>query len=181
MGIWEVEVAEWVAEWVAGAKDVRRAAVRRCVMRGLMISPVPADRAVSLEAWGPGMNSQPLHDKVQAFAQRLLDEAHGDPVRALGLLVLVLDDAELESGDHVHRLVAQVRKVLVPEHTIEQGRPVQHLAGEASWEGIQHCLRCGKVLTKPGREATPAILSGYVYEVGSRVTAEDCDEFDSCR
>lgn len=127
------------------------------------------------------MNSQPLHDKVQAFAQRLLDEAHGDPVRALGLLVLVLDDAELESGDHVHRLVAQVRKVLVPEHAIETGRPIQHLAGDASWEGVQHCLRCGKVLMKQGRDAEQEILSGYVYEVGSRVTAEECDDFDLCR
>ncbi len=127
------------------------------------------------------MNSQPLHDKVQAFAQRLLDEANGDPVRALGLLVLVLDDSELESGDHVHRLVAQVRKVLVPEHIIESGRPIQHLAGEASWEGVQHCLRCGKALMTKGREAEPAIPSGYVYEVGSRITADECDDFDSCR
>ncbi|MEC4890478.1 MAG: hypothetical protein RI101_10500 [Nitrospira sp.] len=127
------------------------------------------------------MNSQPLHDKVQAFAQRLLDEAQGDPVRALGLLVLVLDDAELESGDHVHRLVAQVRKVLVPEHAIESGQPIQHLAGEASWEGVQHCLRCGKVLTKQGRDVEHAILSGYVYEVGSRVTADACDDFEPCQ
>lgn len=127
------------------------------------------------------MNSQPLHDKVHAFAQRLLDEAHGDPVRALGLLVLVLDDSELESGDHVHRLVAQVRKVLVPEHIIESGRPIQHLAGDASWEGVQHCLRCGKVLTRRDGEAEPAILSGYVYEAGSRMTSDECDDFDSCR
>lgn len=127
------------------------------------------------------MNSQPLHDKVQAFAQRLLDEANGDPVRALGLLVLVLDDSELESGDHVHRLVAEVRKVLVPEQVIEPGRPIQHLAGDASWEGVQHCLRCGKVLTKRGREAGDEIPSGYVYEVGSRVTADACDGFEPCQ
>lgn len=127
------------------------------------------------------MSAQPLQHKVQAFAQRLLDEANGDPVRALGLLVLVLDDSELESGDHVHRLVAEVRKVLMPGQVIERGRPIQHLAGDASWEGVQHCLRCGKVLTKQGRDAGDAIPSGHVYEVGSRVTAEECDDFAPCR
>ena len=146
-----------------------------------MIFRIPADTAVSLGQWAPDMNSQSLHQKIQTFAQRLLDEANGDPVRAMGLLVLVLDDSELESGDHVHRLVAEVRKVLMLEKVGEQGRPMQHLAGDASWEGIQHCLRCGKVLTKQGREAGPAIPSGLVYEVGSRMTADECDDFEPCR
>lgn len=127
------------------------------------------------------MPSQPLQRKVQAFAQRLLDEANGDPVRALGLLVLVLDDPELESADHVYRLVAEVRKVLMPESAIERGRPVQHLAGDASWEGVQHCLRCGKVLAGQGRDAGRSLPSGYVYEAGARVTAHDRDDFEPCR
>jgi len=146
-----------------------------------MIFRIPADKAVSLGQWEADMNSQPLQQKVQAFAQRLLDEANGDPVRALGLLVVVLDDSELESGDHVHRLVAEVRKVLMPGQVIEAGRPMQHLAGDASWEGVQHCLRCGKVLTKQGRETGSVIPSGLVYEVGSRVTADECDDFETCR
>ncbi|MGA6827277.1 hypothetical protein ACO9S2_06625 [Nitrospira sp. NS4] len=106
------------------------------------------------------MNSPPLHRKVQAFARRLLDEANGDLVRAPGLPVPVLEDAELKSGDHVHRLLAEVRKVLMPEPVIGLGRPIQHLAGDASWEGGRHGLRCGKVLTKQGREEGPVIPRG---------------------
>ena len=36
------------------------------------------------------MDPQEIQEKVEGFAQKLLAEAHGDPVRALGLLVLVL-------------------------------------------------------------------------------------------
>lgn len=129
------------------------------------------------------MDSQRLQTKVQAFANRLLEEANGDPVRALGLLVLVLEDSELESADHAHRLVAEVRKVLLPQDFAEVGQPVQHLAGDPSWEGVQHCLRCGKVLGKStaDREDGTAYPSGYVYEVGSRFTTEDCDDFEPCQ
>ena len=127
------------------------------------------------------MDSQRLQTKVQAFAHRLLEEANGDPVRALGLLVLVLEDSELESADHAHRLVAEVRKVLLPQSFSEAGQPVQHLAGDPSWEGVQHCLRCGKVLSKTSQEDGLSHLSGYVYEVGSRVTADDCDDFTLCQ
>lgn len=129
------------------------------------------------------MESQRLQTKVQAFAQRLLEEANGDPVRALGLLVLVLEDSELESADHAHRLVAEVRKVLLPQDFAEVGQPVQHLAGHPSWEGVQHCLRCGKVLSKSpaDQEDGTTYLSGYVYEVGPRFTTEDCDDFEPCQ
>ncbi|MCS6293155.1 MAG: hypothetical protein H8J66_08775 [Nitrospira sp.] len=129
------------------------------------------------------MDSQRLQTKVQAFAHRLLEEANGDPVRALGLLVLVLEDSELESADHAHRLVAEVRKVLLPQDFAEVGQPVQHLAGDPSWEGVQHCLRCGKVLCKrtADQEAGTTYPSGYVYEVGSRFTTEDCDDFEPCQ
>lgn len=128
------------------------------------------------------MDSQRLHTKVQAFANRLLEEANGDPVRALGLLVLVLEDSELESTDHVHRLVAEVRKVLLPQNFSEAGRPVQHLAGHPSWEGVQHCLRCGKVLSKKAQQEDGAAFeSGYVYEIGSRFTDDDCDDFEACQ
>lgn len=131
------------------------------------------------------MDSPQIQHKVQAFAQRLLDEAQGDPVRALGLLVLVLDDTELESGEPAHRLMAEVRKVLLPDFlpempAEEDGRAVQHLAGERSWEGVQHCLRCGKSLSKRGGASEEALPSGYVYEIGSRLTADPSGEFDSC-
>jgi hypothetical protein len=127
------------------------------------------------------MESQRLQTKVQAFANRLLEEANGDPVRALGLLVLVLEDSELESADHAHRLVAEVRKVLLPQNFAEAGQPIQHLAGHPSWEGVQHCLRCGKVLNKKAQEDGVAFGSGYVYEIGSRFTVEDCDDFEACQ
>jgi len=129
------------------------------------------------------MDSHRLQTKVQAFAHRLLEEANGDPVRALGLLVLVLEDSELESADHAHRLVAEVRKVLLPQDFAEIAQPVQHLAGHPSWEGVQHCLRCGKILSKStaNHESGATYPSGYVYEVGALFTAEDCDEFDLCQ
>jgi hypothetical protein len=127
------------------------------------------------------MDSQQLQTKVQAFANRLLEEANGDPVRALGLLVLVLEDSELESADHAHRLVAEVRKVLLPQNFADTSQPVQHLAGHPSWEGVQHCLRCGKVLNKKAQDDGAEFESGYVYELGSRFTGEDCDDFEACQ
>ncbi len=127
------------------------------------------------------MDSQRLQTKVQAFANRLLEEANGDPVRALGLLVLVLEDSELESADHAHRLVAEVRKVLIPQSFSDAGQPVQHLVGHPSWEGVQHCLRCGKVLSKNVRGEGTAFETGYVYEVGSRFTVDECDDFEVCQ
>jgi len=129
------------------------------------------------------MDPRRLQDKVQAFAQRLLVEANGDPVKALGLLVLVLDGSDLASADHTQRLVAEIRKVLMPDNPIveELARPVRHLAGEVSWEGIQHCLRCAKVLARDARESGGAFPLGHVYEIGSRFTSESCDDFDPCR
>jgi len=126
------------------------------------------------------MDPKLLQGKVQAFAQRLLDEANGDPVRALGLLVLVLDGADLESADHAQRLVLEVRRVLMPESVAELGRPVQHLAGNVSWEGIQLCIRCAKILARNCHERGTALTAGYVYEIGPRFTSEECDDFDVC-
>jgi len=129
------------------------------------------------------MDSKRLQDKVQAFAQRLLVEANGDPVKALGLLVLVLDGSDLASADHTQRLVAEIRKVLIPDNPVDQERtkPVRHLAGDVSWEGIQHCLRCAKVLAIHAREEGVAFPLGHVYEIGSRFTSECFDDFDPCR
>lgn len=127
------------------------------------------------------MDPKLLQGKVQAFAQRLLQEADGDPVRALGLLVLVLEEADFESADHAQRLVARVRNVLIPDSPVEVGRPVQHLAGEVSWEGVQHCLRCAKILARHCHERGASFAAGYVYEVGPRITSEECVEFDICR
>jgi len=121
-----------------------------------------------------------LQGKVQAFAQRLLHEANGDPVRALGLLVLVLDGTDLESTDQAQRLVAEIRKVLMPETLDEVGRPVQHLAGAVSWEGVQHCIRCAKILARHCHERGTAFAMGYVYEIGPRLTSEECEDFGTC-
>ena len=126
------------------------------------------------------MDAKRLQSKVHAFAQRLLEEANGDPVRALGLLVLVLDGSDLASADHTQRLVVEIRKVLLPESFSEIGKTIQHLVGEVSWEGIQHCLRCAKVLAKNCHEQGNALPAGYVYEIGPRFTSEDCEEFDTC-
>jgi hypothetical protein len=127
------------------------------------------------------MDHHLLQDKVQAFAKRLLQEAHGDPVRALGLLVLVLDGADVESAEHAQRLVAEVRHVLIPSDPVEMERPVQHLAGEVSWEGVQHCLRCATVLARNDHGQETSFEAGHVYEIGLRFTSEKFDEFDVCR
>ena len=132
------------------------------------------------------MDHNILQDKVQAFAQRLLQqrllqEAQGDPVRALGLLVLVLDGTEIKSAEHAHRLVAEVRQVLMPSDPIEMGRPVQHLAGEVSWEGVQHCLRCATVLARKDQGQGAPFATGHVYQIGARFTSKKFDEFDVCR
>jgi hypothetical protein len=127
------------------------------------------------------MNHPILQDKVQAFAKRLLQEAQGDPVRALGLLVLVLDGADIESAEHVQRLVAEVRHVLIPSDPVDMERPVQHLAGEVSWEGVQHCLRCAMVLARNDHGQEASFEAGHVYKIGLRFTSEKFDEFDVCR
>ncbi len=126
------------------------------------------------------MDPRGIQDKVQAFTQRLLDEANGDPVRALGLLVIVLDGADPESADHIWQLVSEIRKALLPGTVGEIGKPVQHFAGDVSWEGIQHCLRCGKVLVRDCQEGGAALETGYAYEIGSRLTSEECDDFNTC-
>jgi len=126
------------------------------------------------------MDPKLLQGKVQAFAQRLLQEADGDPLRALGLLVVALDGAEVESAEDARRLMAEVRHVLIPEIDGDVGRPIQHLAGEVSWEGGQHCLRCAKILARNCHERGSSFAPGYVYEVGPRFTSEDIDDFDLC-
>jgi hypothetical protein len=76
--------------------------------------------------------------------------------------------------------VVEVRKVLMPESVAVIGKPVQHLAGDVSWEGVQHCLRCAKVLARNCHERRTALATGYVYEIGPRLTSEECDDFDTC-
>lgn len=122
-----------------------------------------------------------LQDKVQAFAQRLLQEAQGDPLRALGLLVLILEGTDIESAEHAQRAVAEVRRALMPESPVAMGRPVQHLAGEVSWEGVQHCLRCATVLARNCHGREPSFVAGYVYEIGPRFTSGEFDEYDACQ
>jgi len=100
---------------------------------------------------------------------------------ALGLLVLVLDGADIESAEHAQRLVAEVRQALMPSDSIEMGRPVQHLAWEVSWEDVQHCLRCATVLASNDHRQGASFTTGHVYQVGPRFTSEKFDEFDVCR
>ncbi len=126
------------------------------------------------------MDPNLLQDKVLAFAQRLLDEANGDPVRALGFLVLVLEGTDIEASEHAQRLVAEVRRVLMAESGGETYKPVQHLAGDVSWEGVQHCLRCAKILARNCRDRRSPHPIGYVYEIGPRFTSDECQDFDSC-
>ena len=126
------------------------------------------------------MDPQDLQEKVESFAQGLLSEAQGDPIKALGLLVLVLDSAEFDSVDHMKRLIAEVRHALMSEGRGSRVRPIQHLAGEVSWEGIQHCLRCGKVLAKNCGQQAGATHLGYVYEQGTRFTSDEQDDFSRC-
>lgn len=126
------------------------------------------------------MDSKHIQGKVQAFAQRLLEEAQGDPVRALGLLVLVLDGSELTNVDHANRLVSEVRKVLMPEQCEMPTRVIRHLAGDVSWEGVQHCLKCAAVLTRTSGKQASGFTPGYVYQIGNRFSAEDRDDFEPC-
>ncbi len=126
------------------------------------------------------MDPRIIQGKVDAFAQRLLVEANGDPIRALGLLVLVLDTVEFQSVDHMKRLIATVRAVLMPEEVAQLPKPIRHLAGDVSWEGVQHCLRCGKALIRNGHEQARSLPPGYVFEIGTRFTSEECEDFCVC-
>lgn len=140
------------------------------------------------------MDRQDIQTRVQAFAQRLLLEAKGDPIRALGLLVLVLEGVKTEDMGLVRKLVSEVRRILVPapapivldsdETPVLEEVPIQHLAGDLSWEGVQHCIRCGKVLARArGDEPdeTGGFPIGYVYEVGNKRFLADPHEWTSCR
>ena len=126
------------------------------------------------------MDPKIIHDKVWIFAQHLLTEAKGNPVRAVGLLALVLDGPELLSPDHAWRLMVEVRRVLVPDATGEFPMPIRHLVGTISWEGEQHCLRCGKVLNKQLQGPAESLLPGYVFEIGSRLTSAPCQNDRIC-
>ena len=62
----------------------------------------------------------------------------------------------------------------------DQRDPVQHLAGEMSFEGYQHCIRCGLVLVKKAGSCVQGFPSGYVYQVGGRFRLHAPDEHDPC-
>ncbi len=127
------------------------------------------------------MDPQEIQLKVESFAQKLLEEAHGDPVRALGLLVLVLEGWEGRDGEQYPKLLKRIRKILIPE----ADEPtcvysIQHIAGEMSWEGYQHCVRCGKVLKKRKESSDQGFPTGHVYQMGDTIELEADGEFDSC-
>lgn len=119
------------------------------------------------------MDPQDIQAKVVGFAHRLLEEAQGDPLRALGLLVLVLEGLQGQDSQQYAQLVTEVRRVLLPEsQEAEPEQAVQHLAGEMSWEGDQHCLRCGLVIVKQTSTGKRGFPVGYVYQVGGRFRLE---------
>jgi hypothetical protein len=126
------------------------------------------------------MDLKLIQDKVLVFSQQLLTEAKGDPVQALGLLVLVLDGPEILSPDHAWRLICEVRRILLPDLTGESPIPIQHLVGDVSWEGEQHCLRCGRILIKSLHGHEESLLAGYVFEIGSRLTSEQREHYRVC-
>ncbi|MGQ0811292.1 MAG: hypothetical protein ACT4OO_08715 [Nitrospiraceae bacterium] len=125
------------------------------------------------------MDSHQVQKKIETVAQRLLLEAEGDPIRALGLLIVILDGSDITDDRQIIRLLSEVRKVLVPQLEVNSARIIQHLAGERSWEGIQHCLRCGAVLPTEKAEGG-SFPSGYVYHVNGRFCQGDYEDFDRC-
>ena len=128
---------------------------------------------------GDAVDPKHIESRVVDFAYKLLEEAHGDPVRALGLLVLVLDGLEEYDAQQYTQLVSDIRIVLMPDFR-RRAPVVQHLAGEMSWEGHQHCLRCGMALVKgrlTDREGFPA---GHVYQVGVHLSLESPDDYELC-
>ena len=127
------------------------------------------------------MDPQEIQARVAGFAQRLLDEAHGDPVRALGLLVLVLDGVEVQDPEQYAQLLSEVRRALFPDaESPQRARPLQHLAGDMSWEGYQHCLRCGVVLVNGKDSASSGFPSGFVYQIEGHFQVGCPDEFEPC-
>ncbi|MBX3301474.1 MAG: hypothetical protein KF693_04600 [Nitrospira sp.] len=98
----------------------------------------------------------------------------------MGLLALVLDGLEVLSADHAWRLVVEVRRVLMPEATADPLVPIRHLVGPVSWEGEQHCLRCGKVLVKQRHGSAESLLPGYVFEIGPRLTSKPSENYRVC-
>ncbi len=127
------------------------------------------------------MDSPELRHRVEAFAHKLLNEAQGDPVRALGLLIVVLDGSAVSDPEQVTRLLWEVRNVLLPKKGESIAPVVQHLAGEVSWEGIQHCLRCGKVLCRSADGAAGGFPSGYVYQMNDAFTQDHSEAYEVCQ
>ena len=109
------------------------------------------------------MDPQDIQAKVVGFAHRLLEEAQGDPLRALGLLVLVLEGLQEQDTEQYAHL---------GDEQAEPEQAVQHLAGEMSWEGYQHCIRCGLVIVKQASTTSRGFPVGYVYQVGGRFRLE---------
>lgn len=127
------------------------------------------------------MDQEDIQAKVVGFAHRLLEEAQGDPLRALGLLVLVLEGLQEQDTEQYAHLVSEVRRVLLPEgEPDEPEQAVQHLAGEMSWEGYQHCIRCGLTIVKKTGAGNRGFPAGFVYQVGGRFRLESPGEHAPC-
>jgi hypothetical protein len=68
----------------------------------------------------------------------------------------------------------------MPEATADFSVPIRHLVGAAFWEGEQHCLRCGRVLVKQSQGSAESLLPGYIFEIGSRFTSEQHENYRVC-
>lgn len=130
------------------------------------------------------MDSGSLDEKLRGFARHLLKEAQGDAVRALGLLVLVLQEDKLvPEPREAQQLLREVCKLIVPDlhGSLWSIRPMRHLAGMPTWEGAQHCILCGELLFQKGQLDGGPLPSGYVFQVGRVFTDHVCVQFTACQ
>lgn len=128
------------------------------------------------------MDPREIQEKVEGFTHKLLAEAHGDPVRALGLLVLVLEGWDTQESEQITQILGAVRHILFPDSVVRyRGKGIQHIAGPQSWEGFRHCVRCGVVLAKGKIDALDGLSSSHVYQVGNTYQVDPPEEFDSCQ
>lgn len=81
---------------------------------------------------------------------------------------------------HAWRLVVEVRRVLMPDVVGDPPVPIRHLVGTVSWEGEQWCLRCGRVLIESIHGPLESLPSGYTFEIGSRLTSEQSENYRVC-
>jgi hypothetical protein len=81
------------------------------------------------------MDSMITQDKVLIFAQHLLTKAKGDLRTSPETSCPRIGWSRSMSAHHAWCLVAEVRRVLMPEATANSPVPIRHLVDTVSWEG----------------------------------------------